>query len=396
VTDTIIGVYNAYTDASRSREELIARGFPSSQVQLSSGDETAATGDTTTSLADTEHGSAIGNFFRSLFGSADNNDDAHVYSEALRRGKFLVTVTAQDENQSEEAVEILSKNGAIDINDQSETWELEGQQTAATAGKVGAFGTEADIVETTPGKTAGMPSMSETGIEPGARTAMPGAAMAGNSAMAENQAIPVIQEELKVGKREIDRGGVRVYRRIEETPVHESVQLRQEEVLVDRTPVDRPATKEQLSGAFTEGTLEVRERGEEAVVEKTARVVEEVRVGKEVHAEVHNIDDTLRRTDVEIEQIPGNRTATSVLSDRDAFRTHWQSNYSTLGGSYDDYEPAYQYGSTLSSDDRYRGSEWSSIENNVRSDWETRHPGSAWERMKGAVRHGWESMTGAR
>jgi stress response protein YsnF len=69
-----------------------------------------------------------------------------------------------------------------------------------------------------------------------------------------------------------------------------------------RTPVDRPATEEDIEN-FKEGTVEVREMSEEAVVGKKARVVEEVSLGKQVSERTEKVSDTVRRTDVEVERL---------------------------------------------------------------------------------------------
>ena len=113
--------------------------------------------------------------------------------------------------------------------------------------------------------------------------------------------IPVVEEELQVGKREVERGGVRVESRVEEKPVAAEVQLREEHVRVERRPVDRPVTD--ADKAFREGSLEVTERAEEAVVSKTARVVEEVVVGKQVEEHTETVSETLRRTDVDVQEV---------------------------------------------------------------------------------------------
>ena len=201
-------------------------------------------------------------------------------------------------------------------------------------------------------------------------------------------AIPVVQEELKVGKREVQRGGVRVFSRVVETPVNESVNLREEHVSVERRPVDQPISTADAT-AFKEQSIELRERAEEAVVQKSARVVEEVVVGKEATQRQENISDTVRHTEVQIENLGA--------QDNDAyFRNDWQSNYSSLGGSYDDYAPAYQYGSQMRADSRYQGRNWDDIESDLRSDWDTRYGasgGSTWEKMKAAVRRGWDKIT---
>lgn len=117
--------------------------------------------------------------------------------------------------------------------------------------------------------------------------------------------IPIAAEELVVGKRSVDAGGVRVYRRIVEIPVEESVTLREEHVSVDRRPVDRAVTDADLAMGGTQ-VIELTETAEEAVIGKSARVVEEVLVGKEVSQHTEQIRDTVRHTEVEIEQIePG-------------------------------------------------------------------------------------------
>ena len=100
----------------------------------------------------------------------------------------------------------------------------------------------------------------------------------------------------------MDRGGVRVRSYVTETPVHEQIRLRNERVNVERRPVDR-----EVSGtdAFRERTIDMTATGEEVVVGKTAHVVEEVVVSKTVNDRVEQIDDTVRRTDVEVDRDEG-------------------------------------------------------------------------------------------
>ncbi len=137
----------------------------------------------------------------------------------------------------------------------------------------------------------------EIGDNPGGPAAI--AEAASRAAMLDAAVIPVVQEELVVGTREVDRGGVRVLRHVVEEPVTESVNLREERVIVERLPVDRLATD---ADAFRpDRVIELRETAEEAVIGKTARVVEEVHVGKVATEHTEPIDATVRRTEVEIE-----------------------------------------------------------------------------------------------
>ena len=129
------------------------------------------------------------------------------------------------------------------------------------------------------------------------------------AAAAAETAIPIVEEDLNVGKRTVDAGGVRIYRRVVEIPVEEQVTLREEHAFVDRRPVDRAVTEADLL-AQGERVIELTETAQEVVVGKEARVVEEVRVGKEGIDRVETVRDTVRHTEVEIEEID------PVLTDR--------------------------------------------------------------------------------
>ncbi len=127
---------------------------------------------------------------------------------------------------------------------------------------------------------------------------------------AEGTAIPVIEEELAVGKRTVDAGGVRVYRRVVEIPIDESVSLREEHVNVTRRAIDRPATEADLSQG--DQTIVLTETAEEAVIGKSAHVVEELLVGKNVTERTEHIHDNVRRTEVEVEEVAPASTRESV------------------------------------------------------------------------------------
>ena len=94
-------------------------------------------------------------------------------------------------------------------------------------------------------------------------------------------------------------GGKRIRTFVRETPVEESVTLREESVTVERRPVDRAATE----ADFQEQNLEMTGSREEAVVSKEARVVEEVMVDKEVVEHTETVRGTERKTEVEVEEL---------------------------------------------------------------------------------------------
>ena len=94
--------------------------------------------------------------------------------------------------------------------------------------------------------------------------------------------------------------------------------------------------------------------------------------------------------------MPITSTSSTWVTDDDAdFRTHYRDTLSSSGEAYEDYEPAYRYGSELGSNARYRGRGWSDVESDARRDWESSNPSRGWERFKSAVRRGWERTSNA-
>ena len=118
--------------------------------------------------------------------------------------------------------------------------------------------------------------------------------------------IPIVEEELRVGKREVVRGRSRVRTFVAEVPVQEQVELLHEETHLRRRPVDRRLSDEEVEqgGLLKERVIEITEMGEEAVVTKEAFVREELVVTKSLHRRVERIDETVRRTEVETERLP--------------------------------------------------------------------------------------------
>lgn len=369
---TVIGVFDNYAQAQNAMNELLSSGFERSDIQLNPDARTTA--QTAPSDAAQTGGSAVGNFFRSLFGMDEERERRDLYSESVRRGSAVLTVMAASDEASDRATEIMNRYDPIDIDERSAQWRSQGWT----------------------GYDEAAPMFSDSEIEQERKLYAQRRTETDtqNVQSGDTTRIPVVEEELKVGKREVDRGGVRVYRRMTEKPVHEEVQLREEHVNVERRPVDQPASEADLS-AFKEGSVELRETAEEPVVSKTARVVEEVLVNKDVTQKTADIDDTVRKTDVEVEQLGASGTGAGATDDAD-FRRHWQSAYGQSGGRYEDYDAAYRYGSTAAGTKRYKNYRWEDAEPSMRSDWESSHPESTWEKVKDAVRYGAERVTGKR
>lgn len=289
---TVIGAFEDRESAQQALERLVEAGFDRDDVHVEDGaaglTSTGSTDTTGTTAAgaggtrigdddrDGERGvlESIGHFFASLF-DEDRPTPAGrsgIYAEAVRRGSSVVIVDARDDDEAEQASALLQQLGAFDVDERAQQWRAGGWTGDDDDQRRNRPQAARDFDDTREGKREGV--------------------------------MDVVQEELEVGKRSVDRGGVRVIQRVSEKPVRELVRLREERAIVERRPVDREATADDLSN-FREGSIELRETAEEPVVAKRARVVEEVRVGKQVQEREQAIEDTVRRKDVDVERIEG-------------------------------------------------------------------------------------------
>ncbi len=389
---TVVGVFDTVNEAQEARDALVDSGFDISEVRMQSNPATQ-TGDTLTTTDRTITGTTashedegfmagIGRFFSELFGSDDNEHAGH-YSEAVRRGSTVVAVTVSDSERVDQARSLLAAAGAVDIDKRSEGWREEGYEGFDPSAQP--YHPDQIAAERSRYQNNSLRSSDDL-LTPDA-----------SRQVAQGTVLPVVREELEVGKREVDLGTVRVFSRTETRPVEEQVQLREERADIERRTVDRPATEADLK-AFEGGSIEIHETAERAVVSKTARVVEEVVVGTDASTRTETVTDQVRNTVVDVDKSGANAMGTGTGMGEPDYRSHYQANMASMGGSYEDYAPAYLYGSTLRADPRYANRSWDDVEADAHTDWTSRNPNgnSTWENTKQAIRHGWESMTGQR
>lgn len=202
------------------------------------------------------------------------DEDRYTYAEGLSRGGVLVTVTGLTAAHYDQVLDILDDEGTVDLAEREESWRSEGWggyevsphvAGARTVGSaVGADGSYADT-----------------------------------SSKTDDESIPIVEEQLRVGKRDTSHGRVRVRAYTVEEPVSETVNLREDRVELERRPVDRAVTD--VDTAFQDRTVEAEEFVEEAVVSKEARVVEEVSLRKTSDTRQETVTDSVRHTEVEID-----------------------------------------------------------------------------------------------
>jgi uncharacterized protein (TIGR02271 family) len=220
-------------------------------------------------LAGAGLGAAAGGVVGALVGWGIPEAEAHHYAEGIRRGGVLVTAQVEDalHGRAEAAMETLRP---LDLDTLATGWRSSGWT----------------------GFDAGSEAYDDE------RLATERDTWLGHSEIEEGR-IPIVEEELKVGKRSVETGHARVRSFIIETPVAQDIELSTERVRVERVAVDRPLRAGE--SLLREETIEVTAYSEEPVIEKEARVVEEVVVTKELSSRTEHVADTVRRTDVRVE-----------------------------------------------------------------------------------------------
>lgn len=288
MTQNITAYFDTRTESQAAIDKLAQIGITSADIRIA--DSTTTTSRGTTAEEDKGFFEAIGDFFM-----GDEDDDRHTYAEGVRRGGTVVNVSAP-EGRFEEIADILEGEGSADIDERASTWRSEGWESTSASSS---------------------PAYSSGSIGTSTGTSTGGGANLGNSYAAASGAagyserdtlgtdlsedrdgtIEVVKENLRVGKRDVSHGRVKVRSYIVEENVSEDVTLRSENVEISRRAVDRPVG---AVDAFAERTIELEETAQEAVISKEARVVEEIDLKREVRDRTETVSDTVRHTEVDI------------------------------------------------------------------------------------------------
>jgi uncharacterized protein (TIGR02271 family) len=266
---TVTALFDKRADALRAVEELVRAGIPRTAVRVTPETDVTTSGATAPAYDATRDEKG---FWATLADFFLPEEDRYTYAEAMNRGSILVSVTVEG-TQADRVEDILEQYGTVNVAEREETWRK--------AGWPGYRHDAANIDAT--GNAAAAAS---------ARSLKPG-----------EQVLPEVEERLRVGKRQVSSGRVKVRSYVVETPVSEQVTLHSETVRVERRPADRAVTAG--DDAFRERTIEAVSTSEEAVIDKEARVTGEVVVKKDSTNRTETVKDKVRSTKVEIED---NRT----------------------------------------------------------------------------------------
>jgi len=117
-----------------------------------------------------------------------------------------------------------------------------------------------------------------------------------------NMVVPLYQESLNVGKREVESGSVRIRKVVKTETVNQPIELRHEELVIDRDNGTAQSGNKVLAQPFQEEETVIRLKREEAVVEKQTSPAGEIVVQTRSAAHQTNIQAEVRHEDIDIDR----------------------------------------------------------------------------------------------
>ena len=264
--EKVVTVYDTLPHAEKAVSILKAAGYQDDDISVVNQKTLVASGAHEVDVREP-------GLWRRLFGSNVLDHEATVYGRAIEGGGVVVTVRVPQE-------EVPRVMGLLDTHDPVDVLER--------AAKVGA-----------------VPANLAKAAVTAAVTAAPATAAAKAVASAakpdSSDVIRLAEEQLNVGKRLVQEGTTRIRRFVTEKPVEASVTLHEEHAQVLRRAIGDPDYIADVD--WSDKTIEVIESAEQAVVSKSARVVEEVIVRKEGTDHVETVRDKVRRQQVDVQHL---------------------------------------------------------------------------------------------
>jgi uncharacterized protein (TIGR02271 family) len=265
--ETIVAVFDTAAHAEAAVKALKAGGFANADISIFD-ENRLASGKNAIAAGVREAG-----LWHRLFGDDIHKHEAAIYNQAVKEGGVVVSARVLD-SEVAHAVAILDLHRPVDVHDR-----------AVTSGI-----SPAAHVEAVEKKIDAMPL-----------TAVQQVAVSPKLAEAHDGVLRLAEEQLQVGKKLVESGRTRVRRFVTERPVTANVTLHEEHAELLRKAVTDPKYFGEIDWADKE--IEVVETAEHALVNKTARIVEEVSLKKIGSEHVETINDKLRRQQVEIEKV---------------------------------------------------------------------------------------------
>jgi stress response protein YsnF len=263
IYEKIVTLYDTADHAEAARRNLVAAGFPLTEISTIN---SKTLGLTTDKLREP-------GLWHRLFGRDIQQYEATLYGHSVDSGGVIVTVRVPEADVAR-ATSILNAHQAVDVLKRAE------QQGLITA--------------QAPKSVPAAPPVAQP-------VAMPEATRAATSTATGEEVLALAQEEINVGKRLVQEGTTRIRRFVIETPVEAQVTLHEEHARVIRRAIADPNYIRNID--WTDKTIEVTESAEEPVVTKSVHVTEEVVIQREGSDKVKTLRDKVRRQQVEVERL---------------------------------------------------------------------------------------------
>jgi hypothetical protein len=335
MTQTVIGVFDSYVDASRAQQALTDANFAPDDISVYSaaieGHVKSGPRVYARSAGSMQRGAIAGpleqrealeqleRLFARTFRQGEFPSETESYREVIRRGGAVVSVDTSDADAGA-AQEAMTRMGAVDIDELAAVWRRDDSLSRVVEDKAGCHSSSGMAADTT------TPSRSQSGAN-------------------------LAQEVPRSTSCNMNAG----------PPAGQ--------------PAREPAAPSPSPAAGAGVSPSDRSGGSSSPVSNTRQV-------RETSA------DSLRDSPT------STRAEDEYGSDDEAFRRDYDRRYANIGESYEDYQQAYRHGATVGRDARYREYDWPDVEADIRRDWESSYPDSGWDRFKLAVRHGWSRVTG--
>jgi hypothetical protein len=245
--EKVVAVYDTEANANAALKSLVSAGYLTDDISVIRNEGEAV-----------KAGLFEPGVWQRLFGRDLEHHEAAVLGRSLKEGSVIVSVRVP-ESEAPKVMSLLDSHKPVDVLDRAKAYGLVG--ATAEAPKA-----------TAPAKLAG------------------------------EEMLRVAEEQINVGKRLFESGHTRVRRYMVEKPVEANITLHEEHAEVIRRAITDPAYIKDID--WSDKTIDVTETVEEAVVNKTARVTEEVVIRRQGSDRTQTVHDTVRRQQVDVEQVP--------------------------------------------------------------------------------------------
>jgi uncharacterized protein (TIGR02271 family) len=112
--------------------------------------------------------------------------------------------------------------------------------------------------------------------------------------------VPLYKESVNVGKREVESGQVRLKKVVKTETVNVPVELRHEEIVIDRDKNVSGSQNQVLAQRFQEGETTIQLKREEPVIEKQTQPAGEIVVQTRYTTQQQNVQAQVRKEDIDI------------------------------------------------------------------------------------------------